>query len=90
MENPCGCGNPMQGAKQYVKKPVVVLAKQMDRDFIIQTANGLVKGKVGDYMVKAPSGDTWPVQKEIFETTYEEVTSNKPDEVSPKLAPEGV
>ena len=80
----------MKGAKQYLKKPVTVLAKQLDRDFMIQTANGLVKGKVGDYMVKAPSGDTWPVQKEIFETTYEEVTSNKPDEVSPKLAPEEV
>ena len=63
----------MDGAKQYLKKPVIILAKQMDRDFVVQTANGLANGKAGDYLVKAPSGDTWPVQKEIFETTYAEV-----------------
>jgi hypothetical protein len=67
----------MEGAKQYLKKPVIVLAKQMDRDFMVQTANGLVKARAGDYLVKAPDGDSWPVAQEIFERTYE-------------LAPEGV
>ena len=62
-----------EGFRPCVKKPVVVHACQMNfrEGFCITTANGVVKGKPGDYLVVALDGDAWPVAKEIFEKTYE-------------------
>jgi len=63
----------MEGAKQYRKKPITVLAKQMDRDFIVKTLEGMMKGTAGDYMVQGIKGERYPVRKDIFEETYESV-----------------
>ncbi len=60
--------------KKY-KKIVPTLAKQMKFDFKVETLEGIMEGKAGDYLcVGIPFEDEmWPVKREIFETTYEEV-----------------
>lgn len=64
----------MSELKSYVKKPVIIQAKQMDHDFEVQTLEGLMKGKAGDYYIIGTHGETYPCKKEIFEENYEVVT----------------
>ena len=70
MNKPCGCGDPLTGAKLYVKKPIKVQAKQMDHDFVVNTLEGLMTGKAGDYLVEGIRGERYPVRKDIFEESF--------------------
>lgn len=61
------------GFKQYLKKEPV-FAKQMETAFTCNTLEGdNIKGKAKDYLCVGISGEKWPIDREIFETTYEEV-----------------
>lgn len=73
MSKPCGCGDLMTGAKMY-QKITPIRAKQIDRDFVVNTPHGLVKAQAGDYLCENLEGtDRWPCKKEIFEKTYVEI-----------------
>lgn len=71
---PChNCADPLSGAKEY-RKIATIRAKQMNRDFAVQTPHGLVKAQIGDYLCENMEGtDRWPCKKEIFERTYVKV-----------------
>ena len=58
-----------QGWDEY-KKVATVMAKQMDEDFEVETLEGTMKGKAGDYLCQGPAGEEWPIKKGIFEATY--------------------
>jgi len=58
------------GMKKAMKKPLEVEAKQMDRDFVVETLEGLMHGNRGDYLVKGIEGEYYPVKRQIFEKTY--------------------
>ncbi|MCE5255128.1 MAG: PGDYG domain-containing protein [Actinomycetia bacterium] len=62
-----------EGFKHYRKRPVVVQAKQMGEPFEVQTLEGTMRGKAGDYLIIGVIGERYPCDKEIFERTYEEV-----------------
>ena len=66
--------------KFYVKRPVPVLAVQIDDDFVIDTLEGTLVGKKGDYLVMGVKGELYPVKKDIFEQTYEPVDRKPGDE----------
>lgn len=53
------------------KKPVVVHALQMDSAFETTTLEGRIKGKAGDYLMVGIHGERYPIDKEIFEKTYD-------------------
>jgi len=59
--------------KDYRKKPVVVQAIQIDKPFEVETLEGTMKGKAGDFLIIGIKGEKYPCDKEIFEQTYEEV-----------------
>jgi len=59
--------------KKYIKKPIPVIAKQVNHDFEVVTLEGLMIGNAGDYLVQGYADELWVVKKEIFENTYEEV-----------------
>ena len=61
------------GFKKYRKKPIIIQAKQMPGHFIIDTLEGKMKGKPGDYLVVGIKGERYPVRKDIFEESYDEV-----------------
>ena len=63
------CGDIMGGAKTY-KKIATILAVQMNRDFVVRTLEGVMKGNKGDYLCEGTAGERWPIKKEIFEKTY--------------------
>jgi len=40
----------------------------------IQTLEGVMIARIGDYIIKGVQGEFYPCKPDIFETTYEEVT----------------
>ena len=60
-----------KGWKKYRKKPIVIMAIQVQGDFTVNTLEGLMKGKHGDYLIVGIEGERYPCKKEIFEKTYE-------------------
>ena len=59
--------------KRYRKKQITVEAEQQDKDFVIDTLEGKMSGKAGDYLVIGVHGERYPVKRDIFEETYEEI-----------------
>ena len=57
------------------RKTALVLAKTMEEDFEVETLEGTMRGKSGDYLCRGIHGELWPVAKDIFELTYLEVDS---------------
>jgi hypothetical protein len=53
------------------KKPVVVLAMQLEKDTAIDTLEGRMQAKAGDWLIKGVKGELYPVRRDIFEETYE-------------------
>ena len=43
------------------------------RNIRIHTLEGEMSAHIGDYIVRGPYGEFYPVKREIFEKTYEEV-----------------
>lgn len=41
--------------------------------FEVQTAEGTMTGKLGDYLIKGIEGELYPCSKSVFETTYDQV-----------------
>ena len=39
--------------------------------WVIQTLHGPTTAEVGDWVVRGPQGDFWPVKPDIFEQSYE-------------------
>jgi hypothetical protein len=60
-------------AKSYRKKPIVVRAAQIHREFKVKTMEGTMTGKAGDYCIIGIKGEMYPCDKDIFEQAYEEV-----------------
>lgn len=55
------------------KKPIIVSAIQMEEDFVVETLEGEVKGKAGDYLLKGIKEEVYPCRRDIFEESYERV-----------------
>lgn len=63
--------------KRY-RKTATVLAAIAERDGIIETPEGDMQFHKGDYIVTDdPPTHSWPVHKETFESTYEEIDAPK-------------
>lgn len=61
----------MSEFKTYRKK-TTIQAKQMSEPFTVETLEGTMKGQAGDYLAIGVKGEQYPIQKAIFEQTYEE------------------
>jgi len=58
---------------RYRKKPLIIEAIQIMEDFEIETIEGTMKGKTGDYVVKGIKGELYPVDQNIFLATYDRI-----------------
>jgi len=56
--------------KYFQKRPVVVKAIRMDKDFEVETLEGTMKGKAGDYLIEGVEGELYPCDYKIFQKTY--------------------
>jgi len=64
--------------KKARKKPIVVDFREVIGDEeVIDTKEGILVAKRGrDYIVRGVEGELYPVNKEIFAKTYDEVGGN--------------
>lgn len=67
----------MSEFKKYRKK-TLVHAKQMHEAFEVVTPEGTMNGHNDDYLAIGIKGELYPIQKEIFEESYEEVALKCP------------
>jgi hypothetical protein len=58
---------------KYRKRPLVVDAKMLNQRVEIETREGTMVGEPMDYLVIGVEGEVYPVGREIFEKTYDEV-----------------
>jgi len=56
---------------KYIKKHIPIKAIQITEPFEVYTLEGIMQGKQYDYLVKGIKGELYPVDKEIFEESYE-------------------
>ena len=56
----------------FKKKPIVIQACQIPEEFEVETLEGTMKGKAGDWLIIGVKGEMYPCDDEIFKETYEE------------------
>lgn len=61
----------METEWQAYRKTSHVWARQNPDPFVVETEEGTMRGRPGDYLCEGVLGERWPVKKEIFEATYE-------------------
>jgi hypothetical protein len=44
-----------------------------NEDFEVETLEGVMRGKAGDYLIIGVAGEKYPCKREIFERTYEKI-----------------
>ncbi len=86
-ENP-DLPDPEEAGSPYMKTTPTYMV-QMDEDFTVETLEGTMEGKAGDYLAKGPKGEYYPIDQEVFEMSYEPYEEEAPeDEVPPEEIPD--
>ena len=56
---------------KVVKRPIPIYVKKMEKDFWLQTLEGKMIGRAGDYIAIGVMGERYIIREKIFEATYE-------------------
>ncbi len=59
--------------RAYRKKPVRIYAVRMKVRFKVETKEGIMNGKKGDYLIRGIEGEFYPCDSRIFRKTYAKV-----------------
>ena len=62
-----------------VKKPIPVRCFQLSEPFEVETLEGTLRGKAGDWLMVGVQGEMYPIDREIFEKTYDLLAQAPPD-----------
>ena len=62
---------PRLNFKTAVKKPIPIKCIQIDEPFEVETLEGTLRGKAGDWLMIGVNGEVYPCDREIFEKTYD-------------------
>lgn len=57
--------------KLAVKKPIQIRCIIIDDDFEVETMEGALIGKKGDYLMVGIANEMYPCSKQIFDQTYD-------------------
>lgn len=63
--------NPKLDFKKAKKKPIPIKCIQIDEPFEVESMEGLVKGKKGDWLMIGVSGEKYVCDAGIFKKTYD-------------------
>ncbi|HRO08616.1 MAG TPA: patatin-like phospholipase family protein [Saprospiraceae bacterium] len=61
---------PKVNFENYTKNPIPVGAVQIDEAFEVETMEGIMQGKPGDYLMKGPKNELYVCDEKIFLETY--------------------
>ena len=56
--------------RKAMKKPIPISCIAILQGFEVETIEGTMTGKAGDYLMVGVNGELYPCAKEIFEKTY--------------------
>lgn len=62
---------PAYPFNRAIKKPIPVECYQLHESFEVETMEGTLKGKAGDWLMVGIHGEMYPIAAEIFEKTYD-------------------
>jgi hypothetical protein len=65
------------GKRIYKKKPIEIEAYQIDNPFYVETLEGTMKGKAGDYIIIGVRNELYICDSGIFNETYDYVGMNE-------------
>lgn len=54
-----------------IKRPIAIRCIQIDEPFMVETMEGELKGKKGDWLMVGINGEMYPCDDEIFKKTYD-------------------
>lgn len=57
--------------KEAIKKPIRIRCVQIHEAFMVETMEGTLKGKAGDWLMVGINGEMYPIDQEIFKKTYD-------------------
>lgn len=57
--------------KKAVKKPIPVRCAQINEPFEVETMEGILRGKAGDFLMVGIHGEMYPIDQDIFNKTYD-------------------
>ncbi len=57
--------------QKAVKKPIPIRCVQVREAFEVETLEGVMRAKAGDWLVVGIHGEMYPIDREIFEKTYD-------------------
>lgn len=66
--------SPTTGSASFPRrwrKTATVLAEELTEDVEVETPEGVMSAKAGDYLAQHEDGHAWPIKRETFESTYE-------------------
>jgi hypothetical protein len=55
------------------KKPIIIQAVQVNEPFTVDSMEGTMSGKAGDYLMKGVKGELYICDREVFESSYDVV-----------------
>jgi len=70
--------HPLVGPFQEYRKTATALACRMEETFEVETIEGVMSGKAGDYLAIGTAGEMYPIDAAVFEASYERVWSLPP------------
>jgi hypothetical protein len=70
------------------KKPITITAYPISEEFEVETLEGTMKGKPGDWLMIGVNGEMYPCDKEIFAKTYDIISGYKDGVYFNKEAPD--
>lgn len=56
--------------KKAIKKPIPIQCTQINEEFEVQTLEGIMKGKKGDWLMVGVNNEMYPCDNSIFKKTY--------------------
>ncbi|MEN8790031.1 MAG: hypothetical protein ABF293_03265 [Flavobacteriaceae bacterium] len=62
---------PELNFKKAIKKPIPVRCAQIDEPFQIETLEGTLTAKAGDWLMVGIQGEMYAIDQEIFQKTYD-------------------
>jgi len=62
---------PDMDFKIAIKKPIPIRCRQIDQAFEVESLEGVVKGKPGDWLMVGVEGEKYICDAEIFKKTYD-------------------
>ncbi|MCK5441592.1 MAG: hypothetical protein KAJ23_06865 [Maribacter sp.] len=57
--------------KEAIKKPFRIKCVQIHEPFMVETMEGTLQGKAGDWLMVGVNGEMYPIDQDIFRKTYD-------------------